>query len=99
MISASGRSWSGESRRRCADPSLADVVAVDAAYLRIISLNFALPAVWLSRQPWFELRHLWYVSVCTVALQAAAAWWMLSLEMKDKLRPSPLPEARAAVGA
>lgn len=55
-----------------------------ASATRIVT--FAVPAVWLSTQPWFELRHLWYTSVCTVALQAAAAWWMLALEMRSKLR-------------
>jgi Na+-driven multidrug efflux pump len=59
-------------------PSLA------ASAMRLIT--FAVPAVWMSRQPWFELHHLWYVSVCTVALQAAAASWMLHREMTDKLR-------------
>lgn len=48
-------------------------------------LTFAVPAVWLSTRPWFRLHHLWYVSVATVALQAAAAWWLLSREMERKL--------------
>jgi Na+-driven multidrug efflux pump len=73
------------------------VPSLAASASRIVT--FALPAVWLSRQSWFELRHLWYVSVCTVALQAGAAWWMLSLEMKNKLRASAPTEAQAAVGA
>lgn len=59
-------------------PSLA------ASAMRLIT--FAVPAVWLSRQAGFQLHHLWYLSVCTVALQAGAAWWMLAREMKDKLR-------------
>jgi len=57
-------------------PSLA------ASATRIVT--FALPAVWLSGQPWFQLRHLWYVSVCTVALQALAAWWMLARLIEDR---------------
>jgi Na+-driven multidrug efflux pump len=48
--------------------------------------TFALPAVWMSSQPWFELHHLWYLSVATVLLQAATAWWLLSREMKIKLQ-------------
>ncbi|MDP2958533.1 MAG: MATE family efflux transporter [Longimicrobiales bacterium] len=63
------------------------VPSLVASASRIIT--FAIPAVWLSRQPWFELRHLWYVSVCTVALQAAAAWWMLTRVMDDKLARIP----------
>jgi Na+-driven multidrug efflux pump len=63
------------------------VPSLVASATRIIT--FALPAVWLSRQPWFELRHLWYVSVCTVALQAVVAWWMLARVMDDKLARMP----------
>ena len=48
-------------------------------------LTFAIPAIWLSGQSWFELHHLWYTSVATVALQAGFAWWMLSVEMNRKL--------------
>jgi Na+-driven multidrug efflux pump len=48
--------------------------------------TFALPAVWMSSQPWFELHHLCYLSVATVLLQAATAWWLLSREMKIKLQ-------------
>jgi Na+-driven multidrug efflux pump len=48
-------------------------------------LTFALPAIWLSNQTWFELEHLWYVSVTTVFLQATASWWMLSIELRRKL--------------
>lgn len=31
-------------------------------------LGFALPAIWLSQQPGFELRHVWYASVGSVLL-------------------------------
>jgi Na+-driven multidrug efflux pump len=68
-------------------PSLA------ASGTRIVT--FAVPAVWLSTQPWFELHHLWYVSVCTVALQAGAAWWLLSREMDRKLDLVERPAALA----
>ena len=54
-----------------------------ASATRIVT--FAVPAVWLSTRPWFELHHLWYTSVATVALQAGAAWWMLAREMRVKL--------------
>jgi Na+-driven multidrug efflux pump len=59
------------------------VPALIASATRIVT--FAIPAVWLSRQPWFELHHLWYTSVATVFLQAAASWWMLSVEVRQKL--------------
>jgi len=59
------------------------VPSLVASATRIVT--FAIPAVWMARQPWFELRQLWYVSVATVLLQAGAAWWLLSLEMRSKL--------------
>jgi len=52
-------------------------------------ITFVLPAVWLAGRPWFELRYLWYVSVTTVALQAAFSWWMLSREMGERLHEAP----------
>ena len=52
-------------------------------------MTFAIPAIWLPGQSWFELRHLWYASVATVALQAGVAWWMLSFELKRKLGDEP----------
>ena len=52
-------------------------------------VTFAIPAIWLSGQSWFELRHLWYASVATVALQAAITWLMLSFELKRKLGDEP----------
>ncbi len=48
-------------------------------------VTFAIPAIWLSGQSWFELRHLWYASVATVALQAGVTWLLLSFELKRKL--------------
>ncbi|MFV1985665.1 MAG: MATE family efflux transporter [Gemmatimonadota bacterium] len=47
--------------------------------------TFAIPAIWISRQPGFELRHLWILSVVTVALQAIVSWWLLQRELKKKL--------------
>ncbi len=59
-------------------------------------VTFVIPAVWLTGQPWFELRHLWYASVITVGLQACVSWWLLSLEMRERLtgdRPEPTVSA------
>lgn len=59
------------------------VPSLVASATRIVT--FAVPAFWLSGQPWFELRHLWYTSVTTVALQAVVAWWLLASVMDDRL--------------
>ena len=50
-------------------------------------LTFALPAIWLSRQPGFQLVHVWYLSVATVALQALVSLWLLRTQLRDRLRP------------
>jgi putative MATE family efflux protein len=59
-------------------------------------VTFVLPAIWMTGQPWFELHDLWYLSVATVALHAAVAWWLAVREMKLKLKglvPVVGPEA------
>lgn len=64
-------------------------------------ITFAIPAVWLSRQSWFQLDHLWYASVATVALQAGVAWWMLSIQLDRRLAdlpPAALPIPAGQVG-
>ncbi len=57
-----------------------------AASSRLIT--FAVPAVWLSSQPWFELPHLWYLSVASVTLQAVLAWLLVRLQLRARL-PGP----------
>ena len=47
--------------------------------------TFVIPALWMSGQPWFQMRHLWYTSVATVAVQAVLSCWLLNREMKLKL--------------
>jgi putative MATE family efflux protein len=58
-------------------PSLA------SSAMRVIT--FALPAVWISLQPGFQLVHIWYVSVVTVLLQAALSVWLLRREFDKRL--------------
>jgi putative MATE family efflux protein len=48
-------------------------------------VTFAIPAVWLSRQPGFQLRHVWYLSVATVLLQAALSLLLLRRELRLRL--------------
>jgi Na+-driven multidrug efflux pump len=58
-------------------------------------LMFALPAIWLSRQPGFTVVQVWYLSVASSTLQALLSLWMLRGELKKRLRfsetakPSP----------
>ena len=48
---------------------------------------FIVPVVWLSKQPHFELVHVWYLSVCSMFLQAVVALLMLRREFGKKLGP------------
>ena len=48
-------------------------------------LIFALPAIWLSRQPGFRLIDVWHLSVVTVFLQAAMSLWLLRGQFRTRL--------------
>ncbi len=59
-------------------------------------LTFVPAAILLSRQPSFGLRHLWFLSVATVSLQAITALLLLRLELRRKLAEGvvgPMPPA------
>jgi putative MATE family efflux protein len=46
---------------------------------------FIVPALWLTTRPSFELRHVWYVSVATMFLQAVLSYTLLRREFRLKL--------------
>jgi Na+-driven multidrug efflux pump len=48
-------------------------------------ITFGLPAIWLAHQPWFELRHLWYLSVASLALQAVTSLTLMRREFRLRL--------------
>ena len=50
-------------------------------------LTFVLPALWLSAQPHFELRQLWYLSVASTTLQCVTSFVLLQREFRRKLGP------------
>jgi putative MATE family efflux protein len=54
-------------------------------------ITFVGPAIWLSAQPWFQIRHLWYMSVATVTLQALTSLVLVRREFKRRLKPA-LPQ-------
>jgi putative MATE family efflux protein len=54
---------------------------------RIVS--FVLPALWLAAQPGFQLVQLWYVSVASVALQAACSFLLVRRQFRQRLSPEP----------
>jgi len=57
-------------------------------------VTFAVPVIWLSHQPGFQLRHVWMMSMATVALQAVFSLWLLRRQLQR--RTQALPAAAAA---
>ena len=54
-------------------------------------LLFAVPAVVMSFQPGFQVRHLWYLSVATVSLQMLVNLGLLRREFGKKLKFADVP--------
>jgi putative MATE family efflux protein len=52
--------------------------------------TFAIPAVYLSSRPGFQIRHIWFLSVATVAFQLLVSLLLLRREFRRKLG-SPAP--------
>jgi putative MATE family efflux protein len=48
-------------------------------------VTFVFPVLWLSRQPGFEIVHVWYLSVATMTLQGLLSLTLLRLQMQAKL--------------
>jgi putative MATE family efflux protein len=113
--------WQGEAMIRFFTAD-AEVIAVAAQFIRVISWNFfamgivftcsslfqalgntwpalastgtrlvtfAIPALFLSRQPGFQLVHLWYLSVVTVLLQAVLSVALLRSQFRVRLAFAP----------
>ena len=58
---------------------------------------FALPSVYLSQQPGFELETLWVLSVATVAIQMVISLLLAQRELNKKLSGlMPLTEPQGA---
>ena len=51
--------------------------------------TFAVPAVWLSRQPAFAIEHVWYLSVATILLQMMVSLLLLRREFRHRLVATP----------
>jgi MATE family, multidrug efflux pump len=48
-------------------------------------LTFVGPAIWMSQQTWFEIVHVWYLSVATVSLQAVLSVLLLYWQFDKRL--------------
>jgi putative MATE family efflux protein len=56
-------------------------------------VTFAVPALWLSTRPGFELRQLWFLSVATVTLQALTSLLLLRGQFRRRLAAKPAAAA------
>lgn len=57
--------------------------ALLASSLRL--LTFAAPAFWLSRQPNFEMRHVWYLSVGSILAHMVVLVWLVRRQFEQRL--------------
>ena len=62
-------------------------------------LTFALPAMWLSVRPGFQVRHIWILSVATVAVQLVVSLLLLRREFRRKLGVPSASFATASANA
>src|SRR5882724_2068583 len=58
-------------------------------------ITYVIAAIWLGAHGHFELRHLWYVSVVTVTLQAALSLILLQQQFRQRLGPMARPQTAA----
>ena len=56
-------------------------------------LLFAVPAYLISRQPGFQMSHVWYLSVASVVVQTVINLWLLYREFGRKLAFASVPVA------
>jgi Na+-driven multidrug efflux pump len=62
------------------------VPSVISSATRIVT--FAIPAIWLSTRPGFQIRHIWMLSVATVLVQLTVSLLLLRREFRRKLGPA-----------
>ena len=53
--------------------------------------TFAIPAVWLSRQPGFQIEQIWLLSVVTVWLQAIVSFLLVRQQFRSRLAFAAAP--------
>jgi putative MATE family efflux protein len=61
-------------------------------------LTFAIPVLWLSQQPDFRIESVWYLSVATVALQAATSLLLIRREFVRRMPTKAPVVAEQAAG-
>jgi putative MATE family efflux protein len=59
-------------------------------------ITYSVPLIWVSTQPWFQLKHVWYLSVGTVILQMVVSLLLLQKQLRVRLSPLSAPAAQPA---
>lgn len=67
------------------------VPSVLSAATRIVS--FVVPALWLMRQPQFQLVELWYLSIASMTVQAVASLWLVRSQLRRRMPDAAALEA------
>jgi len=47
--------------------------------------TYALPAIWLSQQPYFRMQYVWYWSIVTTTLQVLISLYLLRQQLRRRL--------------
>jgi len=56
-------------------------------------ITYSVPLIWVSTQPWFQLKHVWFLSVATVILQTIVSFALLQRQLRARLNlltPEPV---------
>jgi MATE family, multidrug efflux pump len=56
-------------------------------------ITYSVPLIWVSTQPWFQLKHVWFLSVATVILQTIVSFTLLQRQLRTRLgslAPAPV---------
>jgi Na+-driven multidrug efflux pump len=59
-------------------------------------ITYSVPLIWVSTQPWFQLKHVWFLSVATVVLQTVVSFVLLQKQLRTRLSllaPTPATAA------
>jgi Na+-driven multidrug efflux pump len=61
--------------------------------------TFAVPAIWLSTRPTFQIRQIWMLSVATVLIQLVVSLLLLRREVRRRLHPPAAELSTSAASA
>jgi Na+-driven multidrug efflux pump len=54
-------------------------------------ITYAIPAIWLSIQPWVRIEHIWYLSIATMIIQTVISLLLLRTQLRERLNGLTTP--------